>query len=74
MHGLGCRRPDEPKNGYIHPRREKYFKPGEKLWFKCDRGYSIRGEPKDLKCQKDGSWLPRGFPTCTRGSSQSSRS
>ena len=58
-----CRRPDEPNNGDIIPPRVHEFKPGQKIWFKCDSSYSLVGT-KDFLCQDDGTWHPDEFPTC----------
>ena len=59
-----CRRPEDPNNGYIHPRGVDFFKPGKKIWFRCNKPYTLVGNAKDFKCQKDGQWNPKGFPTC----------
>ena len=61
-----CQRPDDPANGRVDGRDnddQDQFKPGQKVWFKCDPHYTLVGD-KDFVCQKDGSWKPQPFPRC----------
>ncbi|XP_076820010.1 P-selectin-like [Clavelina lepadiformis] len=62
-----CRKPREPDNGFIKPRNEVTFAVNEKIWFKCDAGYKLDGEAKDLTCHSNGKWShpdPKCVITC----------
>lgn len=63
-----CPRPKSPRKGYIHPQKRKTFKPGQKLWFKCRRGYKLTGSKHDFKCLDNGKWDSEKFPKCERES------
>ena len=60
-----CRRPRDPRNGDVVSKNnnQKLFDAGQKVWFKCDRGFKLDGK-KDFVCQNDGSWEPQPFPKC----------
>ncbi|XP_076818246.1 E-selectin-like isoform X4 [Clavelina lepadiformis] len=59
-----CEKPKEPRDGFIVPKDETLFDVGEKIWFKCDRGFDLNGV-KDLKCLSNGRWSAP-FPRCDR--------
>ena len=61
---MQCEKPKEPRDGFIVPKDEKLFDVGEKIWFKCDRGFDLNGV-KDLKCLSNGRWSAP-FPRCDR--------
>ncbi|XP_076821154.1 E-selectin-like isoform X2 [Clavelina lepadiformis] len=59
-----CEKPKEPRDGFIVPKDETLFDVGEKIWFKCDRGFDLNGV-KDLKCLSNRRWSAP-FPRCDR--------
>ena len=58
-----CPRPEDPDNGRVVGSDDDQFKPGQKIWFQCNRGYTLVGT-KDFRCQDTGLWHPREFPVC----------
>ena len=64
-----CQRPRNPTNGDVISRNkfQNIFKPGEKIWFKCDGGFDLIGN-KDFICREDGNWKPQPFPRCVQKS------
>ncbi|XP_076805074.1 P-selectin-like [Clavelina lepadiformis] len=57
-----CKKPLDPKYGFIISDDKDRFDVGDKIWFKCNRGFELNGV-KDLECLGNGQWSD-DFPTC----------
>ncbi|KAI8522094.1 hypothetical protein Bbelb_018480 [Branchiostoma belcheri] len=59
----GCRDRGPPNYGNTSPRKKFYYV-GEKVTYKCNKGYKLTSNDSEATCIEEGVWQP-GKPSCS---------